>query len=245
MLDVPVPITIVHQSDHELVVVKPANLASEHTRDPQADSLVFRLGQQGFAGLRCVHRLDGPACGLMLVARTAESARHYSAEIEKRHWHKWYVARLAVPVRVASLLVGSHKAYLSTDGKSAVVVRSGGKPSFLDVAAAAPAPGLPDASDVLIELHTGRFHQIRVMMANLGAPLVGDDRYGGPPAPAMYLEHVMLGARPFGGTGWHVWTAPPHADRPEWDAALSDALRQRREALRTTLGATDVGRQGG
>lgn len=228
------PIPIVHESRHELVVVKPANLASEHTRDPLADSLVFRLGQQGFTDLRCVHRLDGPACGLMLVARTVEAARHYSAEIEHRRWHKWYVARLAVPIPTASALVGSHRAYLAAEGKSAAVVRSGGKPSFLDVAAAAPAPDAPNQSDVLIELHTGRFHQIRVMMANLGAPLVGDVRYGGPSQPAMYLEHVMLGARPFGGDGRSVWTAPSHPDRPRWDASLTQALRQREESLRAS-----------
>lgn len=229
------PIPIVHESDHELVVVKPAGLASEHTRDPQADSLVFRLGQQGFPGLRCVHRLDGPACGLMLVARTVDAARHYSAEIEKRRWHKWYVARLAAPVEKAARLVGPHKAYLATEGKSAVVVRSGGKPSFLDVAAAAPAPGLPGQSDVLIELHTGRFHQIRVMMANLGAPLVGDERYGGPATPAMYLEHVMLGARPFGGEGWTVWNAPPHPDRPQWADGLEHDVVRRHDDLVASL----------
>ncbi|MGC4085108.1 MAG: RNA pseudouridine synthase [Vicinamibacterales bacterium] len=231
------PITIVDQTAHELVVVKPANLASEHTRDPQADSLIFRLGQQGFPGLRCVHRLDSPACGLMLIARTAEAAKHYSAEIEKRRWHKWYVARLAVPMRLAALLVGSHKAYLSTEGKSAVVVRAGGKPSFLDVVAAAPAPGDAGYSDVLIELHTGRFHQIRVMMANLGAPLVGDERYGGPASRAMYLEHVMLAARPFGIDGWKRWTSPPHADRPEWDAAMNAAVQHQGDVLAATLPA--------
>ena len=78
------PITLVDTTPHELIVVKPANLASEHTRDPQADSLVHRLGQQGFTDLRCVHRLDSPACGLMLIARTAAAAKHYSAEIEAR-----------------------------------------------------------------------------------------------------------------------------------------------------------------
>ncbi|MGE3959071.1 MAG: pseudouridine synthase family protein [Vicinamibacterales bacterium] len=228
-------IAIVDQTPHELVVVKPAGLASEHTRDPGADSLVFRLGRQGFTGLRCVHRLDSPACGLMLIARTATAARHYSAEIEKRRWHKWYVARLAVPHRIGALLVGSHKAYLSTEGRSAVVVRSGGKASFLDVVAAAPSPDDTGHSDVLIALHTGRFHQIRVMMANLGAPLAGDTRYGGPASPTMYLEHVILGARPFESDAWKVWTAPPHADRVAWAPALAQAVHERATALLAAL----------
>lgn len=229
------PITIVHETAHELVVVKPANLASEHTRDPQADSLVFRLGQQGFPGLRCVHRLDGPACGLMLLARTVEAARHYSAEIEARRWHKWYVARVGLDAARAAALIGSHKAYLSTEGKAAVVVRSGGKPSFLDVAATAPAADARDCADVLIELRTGRFHQIRVMLANLGAPLVGDGMYGGRSGARMYLEHVMLGARQFETNTWRVWVAPEHPDRPAWHAELRDAVRARAAQLAATL----------
>jgi 23S rRNA-/tRNA-specific pseudouridylate synthase len=231
-----VPVLIVHESPHELVVVKPAGLASEHTRNPDADSLVFRLKQQGYPDLRLPHRLDGPACGLMLVARTAAAARHYSAEIEARRWHKWYVARVAAPVARARTLAGPHKAYLSTEGKAVVVVRSGGKVSRLDVVAAAPAPGHPACSDVLIELHTGRFHQIRVMLANLGAPLAGDTLYGGPSAPSMYLEHVMLGARPCGTDAWTVWVAPPHQDRPEWDASMREAVEARARQLTETLG---------
>ncbi|MFN8064959.1 MAG: RNA pseudouridine synthase [Vicinamibacterales bacterium] len=230
-----VSIAIIDETPHELVVVKPAGLASEHTRDPKADSLVFRLRQQGFDGLRLVHRLDGPACGLMLIARTLDAARHYSGEIERRQWHKWYVARVAAPVDVARTLVGQHKAYLTTEGRSALVVRSGGKPSFLDIEAVAPAPGYPDASDVLIELHTGRFHQIRVMLAHLGAPLVGDERYGGPPPAPLYLEHVMLAARPFGSDGWKRWLAPEHRDRPTWDRALGDALESQARTLATIL----------
>lgn len=229
------PITIVHHSAHELVVVKPANLASEHTRDPQADSLVFRLGQQGYPGLRCVHRLDGPACGLMLLARTVEAARHYSAEIEARRWHKWYVARVGMDAARAATLEGSHKAYLSTEGKTAVVVRSGGKPSFLDIVATAPAADARGCADVLIELHTGRFHQIRVMLANLGAPLVGDTVYGGKGEARMYLEHVMLGARQFETNAWQVWTAPRHADRPAWHADMQDAVDAQAAELAATL----------
>ena len=115
---------------HEIVALKPAGLASELPRDPAADSLVHRLGAQGFSGLRLVHRLDALSCGLMLVARSAEAAAYYAQEIAARRWHKWYVAQVALPLAKAEQLVGAHKSYLKVDGASARVVRAGGKPSF-------------------------------------------------------------------------------------------------------------------
>lgn len=209
---------------HELVVSKPAGLASELPRDPKADSLATRLQAEGFDDLRLVHRLDAPACGLMVVARTADAAAHYSAEIAARRWHKFYVAEVAVGIDRAKQLTGDHKAYLSTEGRKAVVVRSGGKPSFLTVVHASPSPDRPGTSHVLIQLHTGRFHQIRVMLSALGAPLAGDELYGGPGIRPLYLEHTLLSARPFGVTGQQVWRTPAHDDRPAWTADLEAAV---------------------
>jgi 23S rRNA-/tRNA-specific pseudouridylate synthase len=237
------PIVVVDSTPHELVVCKPPGLASELPRDPSADSLLTRLSAQGFSDLRLVHRLDSPACGLMVVARTVEAAAHYSAEIAARRWQKLYAAEVSVPVSHARTLVGKHKAYLSTEGRRAVVVRSGGKPSFLTIVDASDAPGSPTHSHMLVHLHTGRFHQIRVMLAELGAPLVGDPLYAGSarapghPAfraagpPIIYLEHVMLAARRFGQTHPTLWRAPNHDGRPKW----SDDFTQSVDAHATSL----------
>ena len=226
---------LVEVTPEEIVALKPAGLASEHTRDPEADSFAHRLAAQGFPGLRLVHRLDAPACGLMLMARSAEAAAHYTREITARRWHKWYVAQVAAPLATAERLVGGHKAYLAIEGRAARVVRAGGKPSFLDVALAAPAPGSAHESQLLVQLHTGRFHQIRVMLADLGAPLSGDVTYGGPPGPTMYLEHVILGARPCLSDEWRVWVAPAHADRPPWAPELSRGIDLRARELAASL----------
>ena len=220
---------------HEVVALKPTGLASELPRDPAADSLVHRLAAQGFSGLRLVHRLDAPSCGLMLVARSAEAAAHYAQEIAARRWHKWYVAQVALPCSKAEQLVGAHKSYLRVDGPSARIVRAGGKPSFLDVTLATPVPDVPDESHLLVELHTGRLHQIRVMLAHRGAPLSGDVRYGGPSGRTMYLEHVILAARMFENLDWRVWLAPAHPDRVRWAPALADALDARVRELSTSL----------
>jgi 23S rRNA-/tRNA-specific pseudouridylate synthase len=208
---------------HEVVLWKPPGLASELPRDPHADSVVARLRAQGFDNLRLVHRLDSPACGLMMVARTPEAAAHYAADIAARRWHKVYVAEVACPIERARELIGEHKAYLATDGRQARLVRAGGKPSFLSIVHAAPATRTA-RSHVLVRLHTGRFHQIRVMLSALGAPLAGDTRYGGPASDSMYLEHVLLGARPFGRPEMHVWRAPDDVPRPAWASSLRDAV---------------------
>ncbi len=224
-------IRILHVTPHEIVALKPAGLASELPRDAAADSFVRRLAAQGFTGLRLVHRLDAPSCGLMLVARTAEAAAHYSQEIAERRWHKWYVAQVALPSSKAGQLVGAHKAYLKVDGASARVVRAGGKPSFLDVTLVTPVPNTPGESHCLVQLHTGRLHQIRVMLAHLGAPLSGDIRYGGPSGHEIYLEHAILAARTFPSLEWRVWLAPWHPDRAKWAPALSEAVEAQVHAI--------------
>ena len=233
------PIQLLDVTPHEIVALKPAGLASELPRDPAADSLVRRLAAQGFSGLRLVHRLDAPTCGLMLVARSAEAAAHYAREIAARRWNKWYVAQVALPLPKAEQLVGAHKSYLKVEGAGARVVRAGGKPSFLDVTLATPVPNLTGESHLLIQLHTGRLHQIRVMLAHRGAPLTGDVRYGGPSGRTMYLEHVILAARTFASLDWRVWLAPPHPDRPRWAPALSDAVEARVRDLSASF-APDV-----
>jgi 23S rRNA-/tRNA-specific pseudouridylate synthase len=227
------PLHLLHVTPHEIVVCKPAGLPSEMPRDPAADSLVTRLGAEGFEGLRLVHRLDAPACGVMIVARSSEAAAHYSAEIAARRWHKVYVAEVAMPIDKAQRLIGDHNAYLATEGRRATVVRSGGKPSFLTIVHAAPAT--KGRSHVLIRLRTGRFHQIRVMMAALGAPLSGDALYDGPADAPFYLEHVMLGARLFGSTTQQSWLAPPHRDRRQWAASLIEAVAAEHAALSSAV----------
>jgi 23S rRNA-/tRNA-specific pseudouridylate synthase len=226
-----VALSLLQVTPHEIVVCKPAGLASELPRDPRADSLIARLRAEGFDNLRLVHRLDSPTCGVMIVARSPAAAAHYSSEIAARRWHKIYVAEVAMPIAEASALLGDHKAYLATEGRRARVVRSGGKPSFLTVVHASPAAQSSGRSHLLIRLHTGRFHQIRVMLAALGAPLAGDTLYGAPPDARFYLEHVMVAARPMASPHQQVWLAPPHADRPTWHATLEDAVEAERRRL--------------
>jgi 23S rRNA-/tRNA-specific pseudouridylate synthase len=229
-----VSVVVLDVTPHEVVVCKPPGLPAELPRNPDGDSLVTRLRAQGLDDLRLVHRLDAPACGVMVVARTPEAAAHYGAEIAARRWQKIYVAEVAAAMDHAAAIVGRHKAYLTTAGRRARLVRSGGKPSFLSILGAWPVPVAPGSTHVLVHLHTGRFHQVRVMLAGLGAPLVGDTIYGGPEGP-FYLEHVLLAARPYGGTTPRVWAAPPHEGRRAWSPGLLEAVGAQASVILTEV----------
>ena len=191
---------VLDETPHEIIVLKPAGMASELTSDPKGVSLLSRL--------RCAcppplepklpHRLDRVTRGLVLIALTPEAIAFHGEQIRSRAWDKFYLGRIHEPRdRPLKALLGQHRAYLKRVRHRAKIVRSGGKPSFLEILAAHPAPGLPRQAHVLIKLLTGRFHQVRAMLQGLGAPLVGDAFYGAD-APQrrgwddFYLEHIVL-----------------------------------------------------
>ncbi len=185
---------VAFSSPHELVLVKPAGIASELTTDRQGVSLISRVRAAGFPQARLPHRLDRMTSGLLLVSLSKEAAAHHSAQIQEGNWKKFYVARIVAP-RHEELLLGEQKAYLKRRRDKMSVVRAGGKPSFMEILNVAPVPHEPRQSHVAIRLMTGRYHQIRVMMSELGCPLIGDSSYDGPTGDP-FLEHVALSFLP-------------------------------------------------
>lgn len=174
-------VRIVHESPDELVVVKPAGMASELTDDPQGRSLLAGLRARFGSEIRLCHRLDRPTLGFVVAARSREMAAWHAERLQRREWRKYYLARVARP---DPGLVGTHRLYLRERAHRVEVVRAGGQPAWLEVLAV-------EGPHILVQLLTGRRHQVRVMLAALGSPLVGDPLYGGVPGD-FYLEHVLL-----------------------------------------------------
>lgn len=193
---------VVWASAREVVVWKPAGMASELSNDVKGVSALERVRRAGFARAKLPHRLDRLARGLLLIALDDESIAHHGQQIMAGAWGKWYMAQLSLRAGVvAADLLGEHKAYIKRVKAKAELVRSGGQPARLAVlaceAAAGERWGEPTKADALIQLETGRYHQIRAMMAGLGGPLRGDALYGGGAGEA-YLEHFVLRFVPCG-----------------------------------------------
>ncbi len=188
---------LLKESAHELVVVKPAGLASELPGEDATSVKALLARRVPGRTPKLPHRLDRVTRGILLMCLSKESIAFHNAQIKARRWEKYYLARVAANDGVSPVeLLGKHKAFLVEEAGRARIVRAGGKPAWLEILAVAPAPAVAEAPrwHLLIRLLTGRFHQIRVMCAALGLPLAGDPLYdeGARDAREFYLEHIML-----------------------------------------------------
>lgn len=190
------PVEVLHHDEHLLVVDKPPGLLSQadHTGDPD----VVSLGKERLAGkengdpfLGLVHRLDRPASGLMVLARTSEAASDLSRQFRERLVEKRYV----VLVEDALRGIGTWTDYIAKPDRQPRLVapdHPDGKRAVLDWQALSTGQG---RTLLQVELHTGRSHQIRLQATSRGHPVVGDRRYDAASSlrdRAIALHHALL-----------------------------------------------------
>lgn len=174
-----IELDIVHKDDHVLVINKPVGLVVHPGAGNAAGTLQnallhfdVRLAQLPRAGI--VHRLDKDTTGLMVVARTLEAHMALVRAIEAREVEREYEA-VCVGVLIGGGAVDAPIGRHPVD-RLRMAVREDGREAITHYRVVQRFRG---HTHVRLKLETGRTHQIRVHMAHIKHPLVGDKAYGG------------------------------------------------------------------
>ena len=198
-----------------LVCVKAPGLLSQ---DGGEASLPGLLRRQCRCEIYPVHRLDREAGGVMVYAKTRPAAAALSAAIQEKKLEKEY---LCVTLGIPAEPQGTYRDLLLHDklrNKSFVVrrMRGGVKEASLSYRVLEERDG---EALVLVSLHTGRTHQIRVHLASIGHPLLGDTVYGSK-KPVPGLAGQCLHARRL------MFRHPRTGERVELECPLPDWFQE-------------------
>jgi 23S rRNA pseudouridine1911/1915/1917 synthase len=199
----PEPPPIVWHDEHLAVVDKPAGLVvhpgAGHAGGTLVDALAGFLGGGEPGRIGVVHRLDRDTSGLMVVARTQEAHDRLAAIVRERALERTYLA----------LVRGRLRSYRGRI--EAPIGRDRGDPTRVSLDTDTPRQAIthfeaeqvwPDHALLRVRLETGRMHQIRVHLAAIELPVVGDAVYGVPePALGRQFLHArrLAFVHPFSG----------------------------------------------
>ena len=188
-----IPLNVVFEDDEIIVIDKPAGLvvhpAAGHWTGTLVNALIAHCGKSlsGIGGVKrpgIVHRLDKDTTGLMVVAKT-DRAHHALAAQFADHGRSGSLKRgyFALAWGVPDRPKGTINAPIARHPKSRdkMAVRAGGRVAITHwqvLERYRGADGEPVASLLSCRLETGRTHQVRVHLAHVGHPLLGDEVYG-------------------------------------------------------------------
>jgi 23S rRNA pseudouridine1911/1915/1917 synthase len=227
----PDDVVVQYLDEHVIVVEKPAGTTTNRHREetdwssrrkqlqPTLDELLPHIitkmeGRRGGRGVplpvRAVHRLDRDTSGVMVFARTHPSERHLAEQFRHHTTHRRYLA--IVEGHVDARTITSHLVRDRGDGRRGSAEHSGGKisPQAGKVAVTHVKPiervrlvNGREYSLIQCRLETGRTHQIRIHLSELGHPVCGEKVYRQPPfgkasldksgAPRLALHAAELG----------------------------------------------------
>ncbi|WP_265570623.1 RluA family pseudouridine synthase [Sphingomicrobium nitratireducens] len=222
-----IPLVIAYEDEHLLVVDKPAGLVVHPAAGNRDGTLVNALlhhcvgqlsGIGGVARPGIVHRIDKDTSGLLVVAKTDVAHEGLARQFAAHSIDRRYLAVASGDILKSEGTVDAPLARSTQNRKKMAVVEDGrGKRAVTHWTRLAP---LKDATLVECRLETGRTHQVRVHMASIGHPLVGDPVYG----RTRKAHRTLLKELGFGRQALHAarlgFTHPVTKDRLSFDSAL-------------------------
>ena len=177
---------VIYEDNHIIVVEKKPNIPSQSDKTGDIDMLTIvkqyikeKYNKPGNVYLGLVHRLDRPVGGVMIFAKTSKAASRLSNQVREKIFKKKYLAVVDGRFKEKE---GSLEDYLYKDERNNIsrVVnkeKKNSKLAKLDYKELVYNE-VKDLSLLEINLHTGRHHQIRVQLANVGHSIFGDQKYG-------------------------------------------------------------------
>ena len=175
-----IPIDVLYEDDDIIVINKPKNMVVHPAAGNWSGTLVNAMlgkyelsNENGEFRPGIVHRLDKDTTGVMVVAKNNLAHSKLAKQIQEHNFKKVYVAIVKGVIKeneaVIELPIGRHP----TDRKKMAVVKDG-REAYTKFKVLERFKGY---TYIEVELKTGRTHQIRVHMAHIGYPIVGDDTY--------------------------------------------------------------------
>ena len=179
---------VLYEDNHLLCVVKPPGMLSQGDRtgdpsllDAAKTYLKKKYQKPGNVYLGLVHRLDRPVGGVVVFARTSKAAKRLSEAFRNRDVEKHY---LAVVSGRPDPEAGERVDYLKKSGMKTLITTPDDHDGQKAHLRYNTLETIDEKSLVSVELVTGRRHQIRVQLARVGCPVIGDVKYGGEKLPS-------------------------------------------------------------
>jgi len=236
-----IPLVVVHDDPHLLVVDKPPGLVVHPGAGNPSGTLVNALlrhvadlsGIGGVARPGIVHRLDRGTSGLIVVAKTDAAHRELQRQFSSRAVEKHYLALVhGVPVARSGEIAAAIGRDPVNRKKMSVRAPRGRKART----AWTREEDFDGASLLRVRIHTGRTHQIRVHLASVGHPVVGDATYGGARSPSSRRAAAREALGDMGRPALHAarlaFTHPATGERVAFEAPLPPDIVSLLERLR-------------
>lgn len=177
---------VIYEDNHIIVVEKKPNIPSQADKTEDLDMLSIvksyikeKYQKPGNVYLGLVHRLDRPVGGIMIFAKTSKASSRLSNEVREKVFKKKYLAVVDGKLEEKE---GILEDYLYKDERnniSKVVKKEKKNAKYAKLEyKVLKYNKIKDLSLLEINLHTGRHHQIRVQLSNMGHSIFGDQKYG-------------------------------------------------------------------
>jgi 23S rRNA pseudouridine1911/1915/1917 synthase len=242
-----IPLEILYEDEDLVVLNKPAGMVVHPGAGRITGTLVHALlahcerlpGIGGVERPGIVHRLDRDTSGALVVAKSELAHQSLSAQFKGRIVRKRYLALVHGEMRGEAGRIEAAIGRREHDRKRMGVRTEGGREART---AYRVVRRLPAMTLVELGLETGRTHQIRVHLAHIGHPVIGDQTYGGRREHRARAERQMLHAWRLGfrhpRTGaWLEFTAPvPEDFRERSGPGLDDLLQRTSSPIHCTAG---------